>query len=391
MDRDLFGPHKTGDLVKINTLDGEDWAFVPDPLPPDWTLPASLMGLLGDAKEQLGMLNGIGRTLDDPRLLIKPLQQREAIRSSSLEGTYATPEELLNYELDPKNPESESDRRNAWLEVHNYADALRLGHQMMSEDHVPLSVRLIRETHQRLLRGVRGRDKRPGQFRDNQVHIGSSRRFIPPPAHLVEPCLSDLEKVMNSHKTDLDPLVLAYLVHYQFEAIHPFRDGNGRIGRVLLALSICEWKQHSHPWLYMSAYFDRYKEEYIDLLFRVSTEGAWSEWIEYCLKGTLYQCQDAIRRCDALIDIKREYYATYRTLFHRAHNIIGKLFEFPAFYVTMVADWCGTTRKTAQKDIDQLVECGVLKLQRATRPKIYYAPKIIRAIYNEDYENSGGS
>ena len=305
MDATRFGKGKTGQLVRIDLVEGRDWAFIPDPLPRKWEIPtAELHGLLGDAREKLGTLNGIGQTLLSPMLLLRPLQQREAIRSSSLEGTHVHALDLLRYERNPVDPVSEQDQRNAWKEVHNYNSALQEGVTLLST--LPLCGRLARNLHRTLLTGVRGTDKRPGDFRDRPVHIGSDRRFIPPPVKEVVDLMSGLERFLNDADSDINPLVRAYMAHYQFEAIHPFLDGNGRIGRVLLALSIYLWHGHARPWLYMSAFFDRYKDEYIDNLFRVSTHGDWERWIEYCLRGTIAQCDDTIRRCKQLQDLRSE-------------------------------------------------------------------------------------
>ena len=173
---------------------------------PSWEIPNHLKDLLGDAREQLGTLNGIGRTLSNPSLLSIPLRQREALRSSSLEGTYATPMELLKYELDPKEPKSEKDQRNAWLEVANYNRAMQ--HGVNSLGKLPLSQRLIREMHGELLRGIRGRDKGQGEIRNKQVFIGSDYRYIPPPVMHLPKCLDDFEKYLHNHGEKINPLVL---------------------------------------------------------------------------------------------------------------------------------------------------------------------------------------
>ncbi|MEM6457877.1 MAG: Fic/DOC family N-terminal domain-containing protein [Planctomycetota bacterium] len=384
MDITSFGSHKTGRLLKISAGDGSDWAFIPGPVPRDWSLPHRLSDLLGDAREKLGKLDGIGQTLTDPHLLLTPLQQREAIKSSSLEGTYATPQEMLQYELDLSEPESKTDQRSAWQEVHNYSKALNHGYTRLAVDDFPMTLRLIQETHDKLMRGVRGSDKRPGEFRDQQVHVGSGRRYIPPPANELRAVLDDLEKFLHDETPTLNPLVKAYMAHYQFEAIHPFHDGNGRIGRVLLALCTYRWHGHTKPWLYMSGYFDRYKDEYVDNMFRISTEGDWETWIEFCLRGTVQQCLDSIRRCDRLHALKMTYYADHSDAFDRAHRLIGKLFERPIFRINNVKDWLNVSRPTAKSDIDKLIERGVVRHLMGQKPKTYFAPEIFAAAYQED-------
>ena len=181
MDSSLFSPKSPGKVVQIS---GGEHAFLPDPLPPDWEFPADLWPLLAEAKQQIGILEGIGRLLPNPGILLRPLEDREAIRSSSLEGTYATPKELLLFELSPREAESPSDPVNDHREVWNYRVALRHG----IESELPLSLRLLKEMHALLLDGVRGRDKNPGNFRSIQVAIGSSFRFVPPPPEQVPAC-----------------------------------------------------------------------------------------------------------------------------------------------------------------------------------------------------------
>jgi len=213
-----FTDETTGRLVRI-TSPYEDWAFVPAPLPPDWDFPASLWPLVAEAKQLLGKLDGVGRTLPNPELLQRPLQQREALRSSSLEGTYASPQELLLFELQPRVPSSAKDKANDWLEVSNYASALREGYLYLQQG--PLSLYLVRQLHAWLLKGVRGADKQPGSFRKRQVHLGSDRRFVPPPPERLDDCLQAFEHALMTPPNDFDPLVRSYLVHYQLEAIHP--------------------------------------------------------------------------------------------------------------------------------------------------------------------------
>lgn len=378
-----FTDAKTGQLIKVN-IPQEDWAFIPDPLPPSWEFPLRLWPLLSEAKESIARLDGIGRTLPNPELLLQPLQSREALRSSSLEGTYASPQELLLFELRPREPSSNQDPANAWLEVSNYSRALRQGIELL--DKIPLSLRLIRDLHRTLLHGVRGRERTPGEFRRNQVHVGSGRRYIPPPAHLLLSCLDQFEKYLNQDDTDFDPLVMCYLIHYQFEAIHPFMDGNGRVGRALLALMIYKWCNLSMPWLYMSAFFERYKDEYINNLFKISCEGAWEPWIEFCLKGTIAQANDSIRRCDELGHLKNEFHERARAVSPRIHPIIDDLFTIPVVTIPELAKKNNVSYPTAKSDVRKLIELRILKEVSATKPKTYYSPDIFQIAFDESGE-----
>lgn len=383
MDATRFTTEMSGRLVRIELPQGKDWAFVPNPLPREWEVPSrELHDLLGDAREMLGTLNGIGQTLLNPFLLLRPLQQREAIRSSSLEGTHVHALDLLQYEKDPAEPTSEQDERNAWKEVWNYNVALQRAVADLAQ--LPLCNRLIQQAHSNLLAGVRGLDKRPGAFRDRQVHVGSDRRFVPPPSREIPELMADLERFLNANDSRINPLIRSYMAHYQFEAIHPFLDGNGRIGRVLLALCTYTWHHHTHPWLYMSAYFDRYKDEYIDNLFRVSTHGDWSRWIDFCLRGTVVQCEDTIRRCQEMSNLRIALHARADNASPRMHQIIDSLFEKgPVLTVRDVMNLCSVSRPTAQKEIGLLVEQGVAQHLAGKAPRKYFVPSILDIAYSE--------
>jgi Fic family protein len=327
MDRSRFITESTGRLVPVS-IGTPDWAFIPAPLPRKWPVPLELWPLLATAREELARLDGIGHTLPDPKLLLRPLQGREALRSSSLEGTYASAEELLLFELSPAEPSGESSRVNDWREVSNYAAAIRRGTELLQA--LPLSLRLIREMHRTLLTDVRGRDRAPGEFRRTQVHLGADRRYVPPPVNELAACLDDFERFLNDEEADaIDPLIRTYLAHYQFEAIHPFVDGNGRVGRALLSLCAYQWCRLSHPWLYVSPFFDRHKDGYIDALFAVSTRGAWQPWLELCLRATIDVCRDAITRCDQLRRLRDEYHAKADQASARMHRLIERLFSNP--------------------------------------------------------------
>ena len=381
MDRSQFTPNQSGLLVPISTH-RKDWAFVPDPLPPTWEIHIDLWPVLAEAKQELARLDGIARTLPNPELLLRPLQSREALRSSSLEGTYATPQELLLFEMQPREPTSDKDPANAHREVANYSSSLRHGLELLNE--LPFCLRLIRELHRVLLSGVRGRDKAPGEFRREQNHIGSDYRFNPPPPSHLDECLDNFEKELHSEQTRYDPLVYCYILHYQFECIHPFLDGNGRVGRVLLSLMIFKHCGLYLPWLYMSSYFERYKDEYIDNLFRVSTHGDWHKWITFCLRGTISQALDSIRRCHALTVLKESFLQSLDNAGPRAHPIVEILFTKPVISVPDLTKQFGVSYPTAKSDIDKLVELEILRVVPDTYPKLYYCKQIFDIAFGED-------
>jgi len=397
MDTTRFTEGKTGQLVRVETDDGLDHAFIPDPLPPRWEFPTGLWPLLAEAREQLARLDEKGKTVQNPTLLLEPLQKREALRSSSIEGTYATAKELLLFELKPRAPTSRHDKANDWMEVANYDAALRLGTRHLKNQEkasLPLSRRLIQELHYELMNGVRGGEGAPGKFRTKHVYVGSGHRYVPPPpGDALMECVNSLDSFIGNALRDgrFHPLVLAYLVHYQFEAIHPFRDGSGRVGRLLLALTTYAWQPLDLPWLYMSAYFERFKEEYVDNMFRISTHGDWDRWIEFCLRGTIAQCKDAIRRCDDLSRLRR-YIHDALDRYPRMAQIIDCMFVAPVFTAQKVALWGGgTSMPTARRDIELLQTAGFVKHLDGERPKNYYVPDIFAVAYSELNDIEGGT
>ncbi len=250
-------------------------------------------------------------------------------------------------------------------------------------EELPFCLRLIRELHATLLKGVRGKERTPGQFRTCQVHIGSDKRYIPPPANHLKACLDAFEKELNQQDAKYDPLVRCFLLHYQFEAIHPFLDGNGRIGRVLMSLLIYKWCNLSMPWLYMSTFFERYKDEYIDNLFRISSEGDWETWIEFCLRGTIRQAEESIQRCDAFHVLKNRFIREVGQISARAHVIVEDLFTTPIVRIPSLADRFGVTYPTAKTDVTALVKKGILEEIPGTRPKAFFSPAVCAIAYNE--------
>lgn len=247
---------------------------------------------------------------------------------------------------------------------------------------LPLSLRLIRETHAVLLNGVRGRDRAPGEFRRTQVHLGTDRRYIPPPVNELGSCLDDFERFLHD-PVDIDPLLRTFIAHCQFEAIHPFVDGNGRVGRALLALCAFQWCGLSRPWLYVSPFFDRHKDEYIDALFAVSAEGAWTRWLELCLRATIDVCGDAISRCAELRRLRDEYHDLADLGGPRSHRLVESLFSNPIVRITDVVKRLRVTYPTAKSDVQKLVDNGILTELPDTYPKAFVARAIFNAAYSE--------
>lgn len=380
MDPARFSDQAPGRLVPIRTP-APDFAFIPNPLPPAWEMPVELIDMALQARDHLGELNGLGRLLPSPEILLRPLQDREAIQSSILEGTYTTPEELHLFAHNPRQPRSEEDPANSWLEVSNYRKALHTGFELLKVR--PLSLNVIKEMHRALCDGVRGREKGPGEFRRLQVGIGSDHRFVPPPPAELPALLSDLEKYINEPPgNERDRLVRPFFAHYQFETIHPFLDGNGRIGRLVLALMIFRALGYEMPWLYMSPYFEKYKEEYITKLFRVSTHGEWSEWLEFCLRGAIVSANDSILRCRMICGLKDDYYKRLHGAARaRSHQLVDYLFINPTLSVTDVQRQWKKHYQTAKADVMVLCRAGILKQIPDQYPASFYAWEIFRIAY----------
>src|SRR5207249_8689579 len=276
------------------------------PLPPSIRWDAALAAKLSEADRAIGRLAGEGRRLPNPHLLIRPFVRREAVLSSRIEGTQATLGELLAAEAGAAVERSPADLR----EVGNYVVALEYGVERLGA--LPLSLRLVRELHERLMRGVRGDAATPGEFRRSQNWIGppgstlSDASFVPPPPELLMDCLGAWEKFL--HDDTQPPLVHAALAHSQFEAIHPFLDGNGRVGRLLITLLLIAKGVLPSPLLYLSAWFEMTRPEYYARLSGVTERGEWEEWLGYFLAGVAGQAEDAldrIRRIDALLSDRK--------------------------------------------------------------------------------------
>lgn len=383
MDPSAFSAASPGSLVRIarDANTGNENAFVPDPLPPQWELPSRLWPLLAEAKQELGILEGVGRSLPNPGILLRPIEDREAIKSSRLEGTYVTATELLVFEMQPKESKSEDDPANLHREVLNYRRALHEG----INSALPISLRLTKDLHRTLMLGVRGRDKTPGEFRKGPVAIGSNHRFVPPPPDQVPTCLDALEKHIHTKNCRHDCLVNCFLVHYQFETIHPFSDGNGRVGRLLLAMMLKTFCHLSKPWLYLSEYYEKHRDEYSQRLFDVSAKGDWNGWIEFCLQGTVQQARNTILRCDRLREIKDRFLKRTQEVGGsvRLTQIVEDVFYSPFVRITELKRKLGVSYPTAQADVDRLRQAGILQELPNISPKTYYAPEVFGVAYEE--------
>ncbi len=374
-----FKQHSCGEILQ--TLQGY-WAYLPGPLEPTIGLDLRLVQNLSGADRALSELAGIARTLPNPHLLIGPFVRREAVLSSRIEGTQASFSDLLFFEAANLREEEVPDVR----EVSNYVKALEYGLSRIQS--LPLSLRLIREMHERLLGGVRGGDQAPGEFRRRQNWIGPpgsklmDATYVPPPVQEMNHALDSFEKYLHS-KSNLPPLIRLAAIHYQFEAIHPFLDGNGRIGRLLITLLLYTDGLLPQPLLYLSAFFERHREEYYRLLLEVSQKGDWGKWIRFFLRAVETQAMDAIERSDKLLGL----WQSYRTGMQAARasalllQLVDELFKVPALTNSAAANRLGVTPRSAQLNIDKLIAAGILKEATGKRRnRVYIAPEIIDII-----------
>lgn len=388
MDPDRFRDSPSGQIVRVGQGEAAYQAFVPNPLPPDIPPDWDLGRRLSDADRALSELAGVGRTMPNPHLLIGPFMRREAVLSSRIEGTQAEIADLYAYEVGQlplpgmEPAPSEADVR----EVLNYVRALEYGLERLNT--LPVSLRLIRELHERLLAGVRGEHATPGEFRTRQNWIGApscllkDASFVPPPVPHMHDALDHLEKYLHSQGTH-PPLVRLAFVHYQFEAIHPFVDGNGRIGRLLLSLLMVEWKLMPLPLLYLSGYFHRQRQNYYDLLMAVSEGGAWRDWILFFLEGVHGQAQDAILRAKRLQDLQTEW--RQRLLRPRGSalplRLSESLFASPVVTIPEAQRILGVTYPSAQHNVRELVAVGILQqVGEARYGKTFIATEILQII-----------
>ena len=358
-------------------------AFVPDRLPPILDL-TPIQQLLSEADQKIGELRGIGRYLPNPYLLIRPLQRREAIASSNIEGTYTSLPELLMFESGAEDQPRALDTREVW----NYIAALRRGIELLDE--LPISNRLICELHKRLLAGLpknRTGHLLPGEYRIEQNFIGKTKdisrsRFNPPPPPVHIDCMQDLETFVNSiDMHNIPPLIFIALVHYQFETIHPFPDGNGRVGRILIPLILRSRGLMDQPLLYVSQYFEDNRDEYVDLLLQLSQTGDWTSWFRFFLNGVVVSCDKTIETIHKVRTLQESYKERCQQARSSALllQIVDSLFERITITVPLVRDMTQTSYTAAQNNVKKLVEYGILsEMGQYRHPRFFFATELIK-------------
>jgi Fic family protein len=380
MDPAKFEKEGAGKLLSVGR---EQWAFVPNSLPPKLESTWELAERISDADRALGELAGVARTIPNPHLLIGPFIRREAVLSSRIEGTQATLTELFSAEAAARR-EGPSEGVH---EVMNYVTALEYGLQRMKQ--LPVSLRLIRELHERLMKNVRGESLTPGEFRKAQNFIGppgcklENATYVPPPVPEMKDALDRFEKYLHEERRKLPPLVRLSLIHYQFEAIHPFWDGNGRVGRLLITLLLCSEGLLPQPLLYLSAYFERNRREYYRLLLHVSQSGNWTDWVRFFLKGVSEEARDAMARSNQLLALRQEYRQKLQARKAPGHTLelMEMLFIEPVVTVPGAKVRLKVTMRSAQQNVDKLLRAGIVKeVTGKRRYRVFVAQKIMQIV-----------
>lgn len=386
MEYEDFAASPSGTVVK--TISGAP-AFVPAPLPPQLDISA-ILGPFTRATERIGALQELTRQLHNPYLLTRPLLSKEAVSSSSMEGTITTLTDLFAFEAGVEKRTVSQETR----EVYNYVQALNVAISRL--DDIPVSHRLICEAHAILLQDVgkaRGLHKQPGQFRTTEpawtgtlgTPLSEARFVFVPPSHVIE-TFGQFEKYISTigDEDGVPALVKIALVHYQFEAIHPFHDGNGRVGRLLIPLLLHQLKMLPQPILYLSSYLEQHKDEYIDRLYNVSRFGQWEEWVSFFLTAISEQADDTITRAHGLQGLQN----LYRNRLSQARQsalalqLVDTIFESPVLTIPRAKERLNTSYQTAKNNVDKLINAGIL-VEAGTdqRPKWFLAPQVYEIIH----------
>ncbi len=337
-------------------------AFIPAPLPPEPPVAfgPSLITLLSAADQAIGRLDGVSKTLLNPELFVAMYVRREAVLSSQIEGTQSSLDDILTYELDPNVRNLPDDVE----EVVNYVRAMTYGLDRLTT--FPLSLRLIREIHSELLTGVRGADKSPGEFRTSQNWIGGANAslaqasFVPPPPDEMRTALDNFESFL--HDDSLPALIQCGLAHAQFETIHPFLDGNGRVGRLLITFLLCHREVLHRPLLYISYYLKRNRAEYYDRLTAIREQGHWEGWLQFFLRGVIETANEATHTAGRIVDLREAHRILIQEneLGTNTLRLLDFLFQRPVINVNAVKDRLGISFPTANKLVRQLESLGII-------------------------------
>ncbi|MCK4264172.1 MAG: Fic family protein [Candidatus Aminicenantes bacterium] len=380
MDIEKFKNSPAGRLIKTAT---DYWAFVPNPLPPADLdkFSAEFVGIMSEADRGIGVLKSLSRLIPNPNLLVAPYIRKEAVQSSRIEGTQASLSDIFYYEASKEKP-----KHADVLEVLNYVRAMNYGLSRLKE--LPLSLRLVREIHLKLMEGVRGEKMKPGEFRTTQNWIGppgcslADAAYVPPPIPEMNEALGNWEKFLHSDNS-ITPLIKCALIHYQFEAIHPFLDGNGRVGRLLISFYLCEKGYLEYPILYLSDFFERYRNEYYDLLLGVSQNGNWDAWLKYFIRGVAEQSKVAEETGYKILGLQKKYRQQLQkeSFPMPVFQLLDMLFLNPFVSLPGVGDYLKITWPTAKASVERLVKLGILKeVSGRKRSRIYCAEELLNIL-----------
>ncbi len=361
----------------------EYWFFLPNDLPPALSWSPGLVSILAEAERNLGKLASLGTSPATLNLIVQPFIRREAVQSTRIEGTRASLSDLYTYETRQLSFLEQDTDAN---EAHNYVQALDYGLERLKT--LPVSLRLIRELHARLIENVRGEDLTPGEFRRSQNWIGpagctlQNASYVPPPVQDMLTSLNQFESFLHT-PSDLPALVRVGLIHYQFEAIHPFLDGNGRIGRLLIILLLYAWGLLPQSLLNLSVYFEANRQEYYDRLLEVSQQGKWEDWLHFFLTGISIQSLDAIQRITQLQALYNAWVEDLKTerAADRLIETLDVLFERPIVTIRQVEAALGVPYRSASRYVEKLVYLGILReITGQARNRIFRADAILFAI-----------
>jgi Fic family protein len=380
MDIDKFRNSPTGRLVKTPV---DNWAFVPDPLPPKGMdkFSAEIVGALSEADRGLGVLKSLSKLIPNPNLLVAPYVRKEAVQSSKIEGTQASLADIFYYEASKEKP-----RHVDVFEVLNYVRAMNYGLSRLKE--LPLSLRLVREIHSILMEGVRGENMRPGEIRTTQNWIGPpgcslrDATYVPPLGSEMNEALGQWEKFLHGDDS-IVPLIKCALMHYQFEAIHPFLDGNGRVGRLVITFYLYDRGYLEYPILYLSDFFERYRNEYYGLLLGVSQDGNWDAWLKYFIRGVAEQSKVAEETGYRILDLQKKYREQLQkeSVPATGFQLLDMLFLNPFVSLPGVSDYMNITWPTAKATVARFVKLGILKeVSGRKRNRIYCAQELINIL-----------
>lgn len=369
----------------IRTITGY-WAFLPAPLPPDILWSDKLVTSLVEAERELGRLSALAGSFPFPRLLIQPFLRNEAVLSSRIEGTRASLDDLYKYETTQL---SFFEQVEDVKEVFNYVKALEYGLERINS--LPISLRLFRELHAILMEGVRGGTLTPGEFRRSQNWIGpagsapDSAPYVPPPVEEMNEALSLLEAFIYS-ESNLPHLVRVGMIHYQFEAIHPFHDGNGRIGRLISILLMCNWGLLPQPLLNISAYFEEHRQEYYDHLLSISQKGTWEDWLGFFFRGIAEHASKGFTRINRLREIRSRLQGFVETDRNpeRMGAVVDQLFSRPIFTIKQLEFSMGFGYRNISIYVEKLEKAGIIhELTGYTRNRVFQSDEILKAIQED--------